>query len=84
MGKIKTKNQVISIKTDQENPEPVELIAKAIIDISKSFEKINKSSLTNRAIVLLLHDILKSKGVGIKEIELVLQYAPKLKHYFIK
>lgn len=76
--------QTISINTKDENPEPVELIADSIIKVSEAFDKINKLPLSRRAIVLLLQDAIGSTKISKKEIELVLDYAPKLKDYYIK
>ncbi len=79
--KVKKTKQSITIRSNEENPEPIELIAKSIIEISEAFEKINKSQLSRRAVVLLLQDLTK---LGKNEIELVLNYAPKLKDYYLK
>ncbi len=73
--------QTITVKTDEQNPEPLELIAKAIIDVSDAFDKINKSQLQRRTVVLLLHDLTKiPKG----QIEKILDNAPKLKGWYTK
>ncbi len=74
----------ITVKTNEENPESVELIADSIIKVADAFEKINKSSLTRRAIVLLLHDTIGSAKITKKQIELVLDNAPLLKKYYVK
>lgn len=76
--------QIITIKSNEENPEPVELIANSIIEISESFEKINNSILKKRAIILLLQDAIGPTKIGKREIELVLEYAPRLKNYYLK
>lgn len=78
--KLKTKDQIVKIKVSEEDPESVELIAKSIVAVSDSFEKLLNSGLSERAIVLLLHDLIPGYcGVGIKHIEAILKYAPKLK-----
>lgn len=74
-------SKTITVKTSEENPEPVELIAKAIIEVSDAFEKINQSRLTNKAIVLLLQDLC---GLPQRDIKLVLHNAPLLKKYYLK
>lgn len=77
--------RTITVKTDEENPMPIELIAESIAQVSDAFKKIKESSLTERAIVLLLNDMIPSRyGVGIKEIEAVLKYAPLLKDIYLK
>lgn len=74
----------ITIKTKEENPEPIELIADSIIQISEAFRKISNSRLQKRTIVLLLHDAIGPTKIGKKEIELVLEHAPMLAEYFLK
>ena len=76
--------QTIRIKTDEENPVDVELIAEAIIQVAESFEKINDSQLSRRAIVLLLQDMIGVGRIGKQQIELVLDNAARLKEYYIK
>lgn len=73
------------IKTNEENLEPAELIAQSIIQVSEAFEKIKKSGLSQRAIVLLLHDSIPARyKVGQKQIEAILEYAPQLKNHYVK
>ena len=48
--------KTITIKTDEENPESVEIIADAIIKIADAFDKIEKSKLQRRALILLIQD----------------------------
>jgi len=40
--------QTIKVKTNEENPESIELIAQSIINVSEAFEKINSSPLKRR------------------------------------
>ena len=74
--------QTVTIKTNKENPEPAEIIAQAIIDVATAFEKMNKSRLTQRAIIVLVKD--RIKHVSLPDIEAVLDAVPKLKDYYIK
>jgi hypothetical protein len=76
---MKSKTKTITIKTNEENPEPLEVLASAIITISDGFDKINKSSLSRKAVVLLIHELTRvPKG----HIEAILNAAPLLaKHY---
>ena len=46
----------VTVKLNEENPEPLEIIAEAIIKISESIEVMKKSRLTQHAIILLIHD----------------------------
>lgn len=81
MNKVKEK---ITVKLDDLNPEPIELIAKSIIDVAEAFQKINNSKLKKRAIVLLLQDSIGSTNITRTQIELVLEHAPKLKDIYLK
>lgn len=74
--------QTITVKSNEENPEPIEIIAQAVIDVSDAFKKIENSRLSRRAIVLLIKD--RCNGIGITEIETILNVVPKLKDYYIK
>ncbi len=76
--------KTVSIKTDEENPQPVELIAESILEIAEAFKKINSSRLNKKAIVLLLQDAIGVSKINKREIELVLEYAPKLAEIFLK
>lgn len=78
-----TKNkQTITIKSNEENPEPLELIAQSIIKVSEAFAKISTSRLKQRVIVLLIRDM--NASLKISDIEAVLNTVPKLKDHFIK
>jgi hypothetical protein len=77
----KKKSQTITIKTDEENPEPMEIIAKSIIEISNAFEKMNNSRLKRRVILLLLRDM---TNISISDIDVILNAAIKLKDHFLK
>lgn len=74
--------QTITVKSSEENPEPIELIAQSIIDISDAWKKIENGRLAKRAIVLLIKD--RCVGIGITEIETILNVVPKLKDFYIK
>lgn len=76
----KTK-QAVTIKTNEENPEPLEIIAQAVIDISKAFERIQKSRLSQRLIILLIQDQTKISHAKIRQI---LEVVPKLKDIYLK
>lgn len=75
--------QTINIKTNEENPETVELIAESIIKISDAFEKIKNSRLTERAIHLLIKDAIGG-SIGITTIKTVLDASANLKKHYIK
>lgn len=84
-------NKTITVKTNEEHPESVEIIADAIIKISDAFEKMSKARLTRRALMLLIHDNcgvtgnrFKKKKPSIKQIEEVLDSVSSLKKAYIK
>jgi DNA-directed RNA polymerase beta' subunit len=82
MAKAVNHKQVVTIKSDEENPEPLEVIAKSIIEVSDAFQKIHESRLKKRVIVLLIKDM--TQGIGITEIETILDVVPKLKDRYLK
>ncbi len=71
----------VVVKLNDEKPEPVEIIAKSIIEIAVAMEKIQKSMLTRRAIVCLIKD---QSGLPARDINLVLNCLDDLKKDFIK
>ncbi len=75
------KNQTIIVKVNETNPEPLEVLAKSIIEISDAFKKIQAGPLQRRTIVLLLKDY---TGLAGRDIEKILDAAPKLKDYYLK
>lgn len=75
------KKQTVTIKTNEENPEPMEIIAQSIIQVSDAFVKIQKSRLSQRAIMLLIKD---TTGLAMRDIEIVLNAVPKLKDIYLK
>ena len=84
-NKPASNNKTITVKTNEENPEPVELIAQSIIQIAEAAKRISESRLRKRAIVLLIKDAIPPKyKVGMTEIEQVLEAAESLKRHYIK
>lgn len=76
-----TKNQNITLKVNENEPESLELIADSIIRLSKAFESINNSSLKRKTIVLLLQDATK---LSQRDINLILDSAPRLAEWYTK
>lgn len=77
--------QSTTVKRNEENPEPLELIAESIIQISDAYKKISASRLKERAILLLIKDAIPTKyKIGTTEIALVLHAAESLKACYIK
>ncbi len=81
MAKSKLKDQTVTIKVNQENPEPLELIAKSIIDISKAMEKMNNSSANEKLLILLIYD---QTGIARSTIQRILRVIPDLKKIYLK
>lgn len=75
------KTKTVTVKVNEENPEPLEVLARAVIDVADGFEKIQNSRLQKRAIILLLHDL---TGVRMNDIINVLDAGVLLKKKFIK
>lgn len=68
----------------QQNPDEIvekNVLAKAIIDISKAFNRLSVSGLNERSIVCLVHD---SSGVGKPDVRNVLASLKTLERDFCK
>lgn len=77
----KTKEQPVVVKQNEENPEPMELIAASIIEISKAFQKLNSSRLKPRTLFLLIRDM---TNLPLTTIEKVLNAAQSLEKTYLK
>lgn len=75
------KTQTITVKTNEQNPEPLEVLAQSIIEVSEAAQRFNNSRLKSRAILVLIKDI---TGLSMRDIETVLNAAAKLKDVYIK
>ena len=80
MKTTETKKQ-ITVKKDIENPEPTELIAKSIIQLSDAIEKFQKGPLKERTILVLLNDM---TNVPMGTIQKILKAIPSLKKDYLK
>ncbi|NKE69855.1 hypothetical protein [Candidatus Manganitrophus noduliformans] len=74
--------QIVKIKTNEENPEPIELVVEEIIKVSEAFQRIGKSRAKKELIVLLLHDAVT--GVRKTDIRKILDVAPCLAEIYLK
>lgn len=74
----------IRIVKDEVKPESVELLAKSIVEVAEGFEKLQKSSLNQRALVVLLQEGIGAAKISKVQIRLVLDNLPKLKAWYIK
>jgi hypothetical protein len=73
--------QTITIKRNEDQPESMELVAKAVLDIDAGFKRMMNSGVSRDLIVLLLHDMTK---VGKPHIRAILSAAPKIADTYIK
>lgn len=78
--KGKEDNGVV-VTRSEEQPEPLELIAAAVIKLADGIDKMKRSGLSNRAIQILLHDVTK---VPLRDIEKVLEAGPKLRGWMLR
>ncbi len=74
----------IKITKDENKPESVELLAKSIIEVAEGFQQIQRSSLTQRALIVLLQDGIGNAKISKSQIKLVLDNLPRLKAWYIK
>lgn len=74
----------ISIKKNEDNPESVELLAQSVIQVAEGFERVSKSPLTQRGLIVLLHDGIGTAKITKSQIKLVLEALPRLKAWYIK
>lgn len=82
MNKKPTLTQkTITVKTNEKNPEPLEVLAQAIIDVASAFEKMNNGRITQHAIIVLLKD---STGLSQRDIKAVLIACENLRRYIRK
>lgn len=72
----------IKIKSNIEDPIPVELIAEHIKQISETMEQALNAGLSSRVIILLIKDQLPN--IQILHIRDVLNTIPKLKNIYLK
>lgn len=74
----------IRIKKNEENPESAELLAQSIVQVAEGFEKVLKTPLTQRALIVLLHDGIGTAKITKSQIKLVLEALPRLKGWYLK
>lgn len=74
----------IKMVKSEENPESVELLAQSVIQVAEGFEKVSKGPLTQRAMIVLLHDGIGIAKITKSQIKLVLEALPRLKAWYIK
>jgi len=70
----------VVVKQDPENEVPAEIMAKAIVDIGGAITRLRRSGLSDRAIVLLIHD---ASGVGKPTVRAVLDGMAALERLYL-
>jgi len=79
-----SKKKNIRISKSDENPETTELLASSVVKVAEAFEKIQKSPLRQRAIVVLLQNGIGAGRITKSQIQLVLDNLPRLKAWYVK
>lgn len=74
----------IRIVKDAEVPETVELLAKSIVQVSDAAKKILDGGLTERALVVLMQDMIGPSNISKGQIKLVLENLPRLRSWYVK
>jgi hypothetical protein len=74
----------VSIVKDKTDEIPVEIMERAIVNISEGMQRLTGSRLTKRAIVLLVQDSVGSAAVTKKQVEWVLDAAASLGKTYLK
>lgn len=77
----KKQGHPITIKQDEKNPEPMELIAASIIEIASAVRKLHNGKLKQRVILLLIKDM---TSIPLGTIEVVLNAIEKLEKTYLK
>lgn len=80
MRKPRVLPQTLTVKRSEQEPEAMELVAKAILDIQDAFARMSRVA-KPALIVLILHDL---TGVGKPAIRSILAAAPKIKETYLK
>lgn len=75
-------NKTISIKSEKENPVPVEILANHIRDIAEAMKKIDASRVRRRVVILLLRDM--CPRITITDIENILDAMTDISKKFLK
>lgn len=74
---IPAKTKRITVRVNEQKPEPLEVLAASIIEVAAAFKKIDQSRLKRRVVVLLIRDLTggNNGGISISDIERVLDAA---------
>jgi hypothetical protein len=75
------KQQVKVVTGKNDEPTPVGIIERSIVEISKAMQAINKTRLTRKALIVLIHDHSK---IARRDIEIVLNCLEHLEEVYLK
>ena len=78
------KMKKVIVKRNEDSPEPVEIIAQSIIDLSNSVKRIMGGRLNRKAVVLLLQSACGATKITKWQVELVLESLEDLRAIYIK
>ena len=71
----------IKVVKNKEKPEPINILAEAIIKIGNNFEALSQSGLNREAIIILIHDHSK---VSKRDISIVLENLRLMKGWYCR
>lgn len=78
------KNAKVTVVKDGEKVIEVQIMEQAIVDVATAARKLLNSKLSNRAVYLLIKDSMTGNGMGLRDIEVVLDCAAKLDKRYLK
>ena len=78
------KQTPVKVITDEEKPEPVEIIAKSILQIAEGFSKLTKSGLNEQALIILLQSHIGAGNITKHQIGQVLRTLPELGKLYLR
>jgi hypothetical protein len=79
---VKMNARVTVLKSDP--PETRAVLATAITEIAEAFSKLSRGGLNRKALVVLLQDATKAKGVKRADIEAILDALPQLERQYCR
>lgn len=75
----------IVVKQEEEQPVPVEILARSIVEFDKGVRRMEAAGLNRRAVALLLRDALPTNLCpSLSSIMAVLDYLPRLTAIYMK
>jgi len=85
------KKQTVTVKQDEKEPMPTEILAESIKSISDGIKRLRSGRMNDRCLVILIHDACDAVGIryakkkpSAKEIKAVLNAMESLESQFLK